>query len=567
MFAKAFRVKSNTAIKGSDRRKLRNDVAATFPTLTSEQLSEVVPNKEELNIIKLYAHKGDALTVYANGRIPVLFEMEKRLYPTDLMLPGVVVPSYGLPQVDRGTLCAITLVGNSAPVAIGIATMSSAEMVAAGMKGKGFTVLHTYMDHLWEFGDKSCPPTIVPLEAESSEMMDAEEEEQEAGEGEGKSQENSHPIDPCLQTGIRNLSMEDAIQEPNENGAAETTEEDNLDIPQEVEDSRSQQEQMDALLHQCFFHALKCKVKKSELPLLTSTFLRNYMFSCCPQGQQLDIKKSSYKKFSKFLQSMQQQNILQVKELNKGVESIVSVDWRHESIRSFVVPIEIAASELSVQDSRSGGGEQPYHCPEIIPLYGISSKMAPLFQESGYKKGDTLSSSEVRSAVINYVKLNELVDETNKNFIKVNPILCDCLLEKSEQYEISKLGWDNLLSRCLDHLQPFHQVTFFGHDPIVRKGNIDPIDINIAQRSCNKKVTIIKNLELYGLDPQAVANFLQQKVQASATVTTLPGAKDRAQVQVQGNQIHHLAKLLVEDYQIPRKYIKGLEKAPKMGRK
>nr|XP_034979558.1 eukaryotic translation initiation factor 2D isoform X1 [Zootoca vivipara] len=605
MFAKAFRVKSNTAIKGSDRRKLRNDVAATFPTLTSEQLSEVVPNKEELNVVKLYAHKGDALTVYANGRIPVLFEMEKRLYPTvytlwshphllpafstwppvlhklaggaDLMLPGVVVPSYGLPQVDRGTLCAITLVGNSAPVAIGIATMSSAEMVAAGMKGKGFTVLHTYMDHLWEFGDKSCPPTIVPLEAESSEMMDAEEEEQEAGEGEGKSQENSHPIDPCLQTGIRNLSMEDAIQsvdmtekeEPNENGTAETTEEGNLpvDVPQEAEDSRSPQEQMDALLHQCFFHALKCKVKKSELPLLTSTFLRNYMLSCCPQGQQLDIKKSSYKKLSKFLQSMQQQNILQVKELNKGVESIVNVDWRHESIRSFVVPIEIAASELSVQDSRSGDGEQPYHCPEIIPLYGISSKMAPLFQESGYKKGDTLSSSEVRSAVINYVKLNELVDETNKNFIKVNPILCDCLLDKSEQHEISKLSWDTLLSRCLDKLQPFHQVTFFGHDPIVRKGNNDPIDINIAQRACNKKVTIIKNLELYGLDPQAVANFLQQKVQASATVTTLPGAKDRAQVQVQGNQIHHLAKLLVEDYQIPRKYIQGLEKAPKMGRK
>lgn len=80
-------------------------------------------------------------------------------------------------------------------------------------------------------------------------MMDAEEEEQEAGEGEGKSQENSHPIDPCLQTGIRNLSMEDAIQsvdmtekeEPNENGAAETTEEDNLDVPQEAEDSRSPQ--------------------------------------------------------------------------------------------------------------------------------------------------------------------------------------------------------------------------------------------------------------------------------------------------------------------------------------
>lgn len=39
-------------------------------------------------------------------------------------------------------------------------------------------------------------------------------------------------------------------------------------------------ENMDVLLLQCFLHALKRKVKKSELPLLTSTFLRNHMFSC-----------------------------------------------------------------------------------------------------------------------------------------------------------------------------------------------------------------------------------------------------------------------------------------------
>lgn len=36
-----------------------------------------------------------------------------------------------------------------APVAVAAAAMSTAEMLAAGMKGKGFAVLHTYMDHLW----------------------------------------------------------------------------------------------------------------------------------------------------------------------------------------------------------------------------------------------------------------------------------------------------------------------------------------------------------------------------------------------------------------------------------
>lgn len=36
-----------------------------------------------------------------------------------------------------------------APVAIGVAAMSTAEMLTSGLKGRGFSVLHTYQDHLW----------------------------------------------------------------------------------------------------------------------------------------------------------------------------------------------------------------------------------------------------------------------------------------------------------------------------------------------------------------------------------------------------------------------------------
>ncbi|XP_057256681.1 eukaryotic translation initiation factor 2D isoform X2 [Pezoporus wallicus] len=547
MFSRAFRVRSNTAIKGSDRRKLRADVAAAFPNLSAEQLAEFISNKEELNVIKIYCHKGEAVTVYMNNKNPILFEIEKALYPTvytlwvypdllpafstwppvlqklaggaDLMLPGVVVPPSGFPQVERGTLCAVTLLGNRAPVAVGVATMSTAEMLAAGMKGKGFAVLHTYMDHLWEYGDKSNPPTLAPLVTDSAEKENAEDEEIE-----GKEPVISLSTDPLQQMNVGDLSLQErdscAIlmgkEELEENRAAETAEDASTEGLQEPEDSRTPQEQMDALFNQCFFHALKCKVKKSDLPLLTSTFLRSHMFSCC--------------------------------------------------VKAFAVP-EGFSSASAAHDSKSEDREQAYHAPEIIPLYGVSTKMIPLFQESGHKKGSSLSSSEVRNIIINYVKANELVDETNKNLVKVNAILCDCLLDKSEQDEISHLKWDDLLSRCLERLQPLYQVTFFGQEPVVRKGNIEPIDVTIAQRSSNKKVTIIKNLELYGIDPQCVANILQQKVQASATIAPIPGTKDRVQVQIQGNQIHHLAKMLLEEYQLPRKYIRGLEKAPKLGRK
>lgn len=36
-----------------------------------------------------------------------------------------------------------------APVAVGVAAVSTSEMLTSGLKGRGFSVLHTYQDHLW----------------------------------------------------------------------------------------------------------------------------------------------------------------------------------------------------------------------------------------------------------------------------------------------------------------------------------------------------------------------------------------------------------------------------------
>uniref|UniRef100_A0A8C3YFT4 Eukaryotic translation initiation factor 2D n=1 Tax=Catagonus wagneri TaxID=51154 RepID=A0A8C3YFT4_9CETA len=584
MFAKAFRVKSNTAIKGSDRRKLRADVTAVFPTLGTDQVSQLIPGKEELNIVKLYAHRGDAVTVYVSGGNPILFELEKNLYPTvytlwsypdllpafttwppvleklvggaDLMLPGLVVPPAGLPQVQKGDLCAIALVGNRAPVAIGVAAMSTAEMLTSGLKGRGFSVLHTYQDHLWRSGDKSSPPSIAPLAPDPP----------DPGEEKGSVQ-----ADATLRGDLRHLTLEGEEEEVGEvqhrcaeKSPSEATEDPSVGgLTAEPTDGKTLQEQMDELLERCFVHALKCRVKKADLPLLTSTLLGSHMFSCCPEGRQLDVKKSSYKKLSKFLQHMQQEQVIQVKELSQGVESIVAVDWKHPRITSFVIP-EPSPTSQAVQE---GSREQPYHPPDIKSLYCVPASMTLLFQESGHKKGSILDGGEVRTIVISYAKKHDLVDADNNNLVKLDPILCDCILEKNEQHTVMKLPWDSLLSRCLEKLQPAYQVTFPGQEPVVKKGKICPVDITLAQRASNKKVTVVRNLEAYGLDPYSVAALLQQRCQASTTVTPAPGAKDSLQVQIQGNQVHHLGRLLLEECQLPRKHIQGLEKAPKPGKK
>ncbi|XP_013871812.1 eukaryotic translation initiation factor 2D [Austrofundulus limnaeus] len=588
MFAKPFRVKSNTAIKGSDRRKLKADLLAAFPSLSADELSELVPNKEECSVVKIYAHKGEAVTLYVLHKNPLFFELEKQLHPTvyvlwrrptllpvfrtwapvlqkliggaDLMLPGVVVPSCGLPDVNQGDCCAVTIVKNRAPVAVGKAAVSRSEMQSSGMKGRGVCVLHTYKDYLWAFGDKSDPPSLPDGEIEAD-MLDedncdvSENEQEDETEKSLEEQQSSGETVQDEACCINELSL--AEQEGDEEEGSRNQEDDDQD------EQKTPQEEMDALLLQCFLHALKSKVKKSELPLLTSTFLRNHMFSCCPSGKQLDIKKSSYKKLSKFLQVMQQQhNLVRVKEITKGVESIVEVDWKNPQLRSFSFPEETGAESTVLQV-----GDSSYHPPEITTLYSVSARLEPLFLDAKKRKGSTMNAAEVRSIITEYVKKNELVDENNKNFVIINPTLCDCLLEKSEYQEVEALKWDDLFSRTLGRMQECYQLIFPGQAPIIKKGHIEPIDVSVASRGSNKKVTLIKNLEVYGLDPAAVATALQHRVQASTVLQPVPGTKDKVLVQIQGNQIHQTGSLLLNYYQIPRKCIQGLEKAPKSGKK
>ena len=92
-------------------------------------------------------------------------------------------------------------------------------------------------------------------------------------------------------------------------------------------DPKSYPNVMDARLEMCFLNAIKSSLKKSELPLLASTFYQNHMTKYCPAGEHLEIKKSSYKSISKFLKKQEKAGIITVKMRSKGGgECIVGVD-------------------------------------------------------------------------------------------------------------------------------------------------------------------------------------------------------------------------------------------------
>eukprot|EP00058_Branchiostoma_floridae_P005947 XP_002591435.1 hypothetical protein BRAFLDRAFT_205481 [Branchiostoma floridae] len=574
MFQKPFRVKSKTVIRGSDRRKLRADVGKALPSLTEDQLQEMVPTKEDMSIMKICIKRtncNDNVRNYCKCRNYVFVCYERAGFatvahevftnivpslPPDLMLPGVIPGEEGLPGIEKNSLCAISLLGNRAPVAVGRTMMSSSQMQECEMKGKGVTVLHTYLDQLWEHGDQtplptmatqqSCPEGHVP----DLDSGDATSEEQLQGQlaAEASSTTDTVPIE--------NLVLNDDLGD--EGGVKD----DGNECGEEEGETRDEEDEMDSLLYQCFLHALKTNVKKTDLPLLTSKLLRGHMQPCCPAEKSLDLKKSSYKKLSKFLQAMQTQGLIQVKELSKGVESVVEVNRGHEELKSFEVPdVELPAVEVNDPGTAAGPTYQP---PEVVEMFSVTGNLAPLFRTAGIRKGHALSGQEVREFLTQYVKENELVDPNNKRYIVVDPLLCDALRQKGE--DLTHLTWEELFTRCCDKMSPCAQLIFPGQPPILKKGKLEPVDVQVQQRSGNKKVTLIYNLEGFGIRPDTFAHLLQLRVQASTAVNPAPNRKAGVQVMVQGNQVHTVAKLLIDEMKLPKKFVQGVEKAAKKKR-
>ena len=83
-------------------------------------------------------------------------------------------------------------------------------------------------------------------------------------------------------------------------------------------------------------------------------------------------------------------------------------------------------------------------------------------------------------------------------------------------------------------------------------------------RSGNKKVTLVTNLETYGVNPQDLAKEIRVGAAASSSVSAAPGQKAGAkQLLIQGNQVNLVVAILTDKYNIDKRHIAGMEKGEK----
>ncbi|KAJ9559726.1 hypothetical protein OSB04_004886 [Centaurea solstitialis] len=578
MFKKSVEAKAQQRLSGADRKKLKRTIKERFPNASDSDLDTLIPPKVEITVSK---HPNRLLIYSLEGGLPMFFDVDSRgtnVFPTvfalwkvphllpafilkggevsryviggaDLMFPGISIDSNGLPEFVAGESWAVKVPGNPAPIAVGSTCMSTSEALKAGLRGKALKINHHYRDALWESAEGRYVPNDgfledVVFEDPSSQQCD------DVSHADGDAMNHNGDADKGeLEAGMDADSPSKMQEIPNvvQQGVVE-------------EQSTLSVEDVDALLDKCLLQAFYTTLKDKDLPIAGSTLWANHILPCRPPGTVLDIKKSSHKKLSKWLQSKTSDGLISSKEdKHKKEIMVLTVNRKHPDYTSFKPEKQqVEKNEQTVDPANEADINRMM---EVVEIYKPSVHVNPIFTSVGADTRQLYSASEASEVVFAYVEKENLVRPTNKAVVVLDAILCDALfkgaIKKGSTYP-SEIHKKDLAPTFINRMQAHHQVTR-GKESVVRKGGLKPLQILTERRQGNKKVTKLSGMESFLIDAEPLASELQKKFACSTSVTELPGKKGH-EVLVQGGVIDVLARYLVEQYGIPKKYIEVLDK-------
>lgn len=526
-------------------------------------------------------------TVYALWRVPELLpafllkggEVSRFvLGGADLMFPGISITSEGFPSFSAGEPWAVKVPGNPAAIAVGTTTMSSTEALKAGLRGKALKICHYYRDTLWESAENCHIPNAGFLEGVvfedpavsfSSRASDSSEVDPSVDPGNVTNNENmgemvdadadssgfNHPS-TIQNDGADEITVQ-LTNDLSELNVAETS----VDKSKTGGQHSLSVEEVDALLDKCLLQALHTTIKEKDLPICGSTFWSSQVLPCRPLGITLDIKKSSHKKLSKWLQAKASGGLISVKEDKHKKEVILfAVDRNHPDYLSYK-PEKKKVDKPGPSTNNASNEDLLRKTLEVSEIYKPSVHVNPIFASVGAETSGVYTASEASEMVFQYVEKENLVKPSNKSTVTLDATLCDALfkgaIKKGSTYP-TEIHKKDLGQTFIGRMQAHHCVTR-GNDTVVRKGALKPIQIMTEKRQGNKKVTKLSGMESFLLDAEALASELQKKFACSTTVAELPGKKGQ-EVLVQGGVIDDLARYLVEHYGVPKRYIEVLDK-------
>lgn len=331
------------------RKKLKATICKCF-NLSDELLEEFLHQKV-LTQLKVITCTNDIVKIYCAADVAIVFYFKGKFYPTLFLvwtfcniLPRLKLDKCGKSKLKSSTeltISDLTSVNNnyvlsslSVDQSISLCTDTCQKVIAIGyltMDGKAIQnhetnqdiclkVLHYHEDELFKTHIFKIIPHIIPvLERECHNDREYNED----------------------------------ITNPNRVEVVETT-----------------TEKMNILLTQCSLKALKYSIKKEMLPILASTFYKKYVMSFCPEGVDLDIKKTSYKRLSTFLQLLDEDGLI---KFNAGRNGIAEITRVIETSSKF--------QDVNLDDNPELKENVDEFLPPVKEIYVVTPGLHPIFSE------------------------------------------------------------------------------------------------------------------------------------------------------------------------------------------
>lgn len=149
----------------------------------------------------------------------------------------------------------------------------------------------------------------------------------------------------------------------------------------------------------------------------------------------MDIKKTSYKKVSAFLEKMAEEGFITLETVPTNIIRISSVRKMHPKIRELMKKfpdLENSVVDDGDNGDSAGSNQRPtsgavgdfyFGPPKFEEQRIITSKIAPFLASAGYKLGDGISQSEICHLAGSYIDANNLrcrEDRKYAAFLKYN---------------------------------------------------------------------------------------------------------------------------------------------------
>ncbi|CDJ57420.1 hypothetical protein EMWEY_00008380 [Eimeria maxima] len=323
-----------------------------------------------------------------------------------------------------------------------------------------------------------------------------------------------------------------------------------------------------------------------------------------------------YEQLAKFIQGATKQKLLQTKE-QRGVVSVVKINRSHPEyckhtpvpenrkkkyIEKATVPATasvagaagtaVAAEEETPRGTQTAVGTAASSSgPLLLEFCAPPAKCCRIFAAVGARTGKNVffTADEYRQVLVKYLEQQDTKREEGEtsepppgercNSVKIDPLLAEAVLTKEEMRD-AKMGEEERLLmdkgevfvRWKETALPCHAVLRDESElPLLQerivRGACTPVRISVEEKQGGRKhATHILNATNFLVEPKTLAEFLQKKLAASASVYAPPGTKVTSGVCVQGNVARQVADLLVSQFGIPKKFVEIDTKKPKSSR-